>query len=196
MAAISEIVRGGATRLAGALLANAAASAAASPGLGAETFAASNRAAFGCEANIALWTHALTLGPALARQASRLPPPPRMQAMTIGLPTVLRQFSMAWLSSRESAGTPVKRKERTVAPPTRAVAVMKCSLEKYSTLKQALDAIKGAHSIRTSGGRKGNLTPSGTCPGGFHPDAASGKISPPPKAMTRPRLSITTCVAN
>src|SRR6266436_3863817 len=194
MAAISEIVRGGATRLAGALLANAAASAAASPGLGAETFAASNSAAFGREANIALWTHALTLGPALARQASRLPPPPRMQAMTIGLPTVLRQFSMAWLSSRACAGATAKRKERTVAPPTRAV--MKCSLEKYTALKQALDAIKGGHSIRTSGGRKGNLTPSATCPGGFHPDAASGKISPPPKAMTRPRLSITTCVAS
>src|SRR5258707_15622219 len=128
MAAMSEIVRGGATRLAGALLANAAASAAASPGLGAETFAASNSAAFGREANIALWTQALTLGPALARQASRLPPPPRMQAMTIGLPTVLRQFS--WLSSRACAGATAKRKERTVAPPTRAVAVMKCSLKK------------------------------------------------------------------
>src|SRR3979411_2081127 len=89
MAAMSEIVRGGATRLAGALLTNAAASAAASPGLGAETFAASNSAAFGREANIALWTQALTLGPALARQASRLPPPPRMQALTIGLPTGL-----------------------------------------------------------------------------------------------------------
>src|SRR5713101_3265027 len=159
MAAMSEIVRGGATRLAGALLANAAASAAASLGLGAETFAASNSAAFGREANIALWTHALTLGPALARQASRFPPPPRMQAMTIGLPTVLRQFSMAWLSSRVCAGATAKRKERTVAPPTRAVAVMKCSLKKYSTLKQALDAIKGAHPIRTSGGRKWDLAP-------------------------------------
>src|SRR6267142_2836235 len=126
----AAIARGGATRLAGALLANAAASAAASPGLGAETFAASNSAAFGREANIALWTHALTLGPALARQASRLPPPPCMQAMTIGLPTVLRQFSMAWLSSRACAGATAKRKERTVAPPTRAVAVMKCSLKK------------------------------------------------------------------
>jgi hypothetical protein len=53
-----------------------------------------------------------------------------MQAMTIGLPTVLRQFSMAWLSSRACAGATAKRKERTVAPPTRAVAVMKCSLKK------------------------------------------------------------------
>jgi hypothetical protein len=50
-----------------------------------------------------------------------------MHSMTIGLPTLLRQFSMAWLSSRESAGTPVKRKEATAAPPIRAVAVMKCS---------------------------------------------------------------------
>src|SRR5467141_4645946 len=125
MAATSEIVRGGATRLAGALLANAAASAAASPGLGAETFAASNSAAFGREADIALWTHALTLGLALARQASRFPPPPRMQAMTIGLPTVLRQFSMAWLSSRACAGTTAKRKQKTAAPPIRAAAVMK-----------------------------------------------------------------------
>src|ERR1700704_5926273 len=93
MAATSEIVRGGATRLAGALLANAAASAAASAGLGAETFAASNSAALGREANIALWTHALTLGLALARQAFRLSPPPRMQAMTIGLPAGVRPFS-------------------------------------------------------------------------------------------------------
>src|ERR1700675_2699616 len=125
MAAMSEIVRGGATRLAGALLANAAASAAASPGLGAETFAASDSAAFCREADIALWTHALTLGPALARRSSRFPPPPRMQAMTIGLPTVLRQFSMAWLSSRACAGATAKRKETTAAPPTRAGAGMK-----------------------------------------------------------------------
>src|SRR5882724_8637639 len=196
MAAMSEIVRGGATRLAGALLANAAASAAASLGLGAETFAASNSAAFGREAIIALWTHALTLGLALARQASWLPPPPRMQAMTIGLPTVLRQFSMAWLSSRACAGATAKRKERTIAPPARAAAVMKCSPKKYSTLKQALNAIKDDHPIRTSGGRKGNLTPSGTRLGGFQPDAASGKISAPPKATARPRFRITACVAS
>src|SRR5712672_4392508 len=116
MAAISEIVRGGATRLAGALLANAAASAAASPGLGAETFAASNSVAFGREASIALCTHALTLGPALARQDSRLPPPARMQAMTIGLPTVLRQFSIAWLSSSAKAGGERKKAKRAATP--------------------------------------------------------------------------------
>jgi hypothetical protein len=57
-----------------------------------------------------------------------------MQAMTIGLPTVLRQFSTAWLCSRESAGTPVKRKKTTAAPPILAAAVMKCSFEK-TTLK-------------------------------------------------------------
>src|ERR1700682_6638833 len=104
MAAMSEMVRGGATRLAGALLANAAATAAASPGLGAETFAASNSAAFGREANIALWTHALTLGLALARQASRFPPPSRMQAMTIGLPSGRPPFSVGWVCSRARAG--------------------------------------------------------------------------------------------
>src|SRR3979409_1702706 len=97
MAAMSEMVRGGATRLAGALLANAAAFAAASPGLGAEPFAASNSASFGREADIALWTHALTLGLALARQASRFPPPPRMQAMTIGFPAGSPALYTGWL---------------------------------------------------------------------------------------------------
>src|ERR1700716_286070 len=138
MAATSEIVRGGATRLAGALFANAAASAAASPGLGAETFAASNSVAFGREASIALCTHALTLGPAHARQDSRLPPPARMQAMTIGLPTVLRQFSMAWLSSRACAGTTAKRKQKTAAPPIRAAAVMKYPPGKKYQLQGAI----------------------------------------------------------
>ena len=48
-------------------------------------------------------TQARTCGLALARHASRLPAPPlaRIHACTIGLPTVIRQFSMA--ASFESA---------------------------------------------------------------------------------------------
>src|SRR3977135_1990269 len=104
MAAISEIVRGGATRLEGALRARAAISAASS-GLGAEPLAASNSAAFGRAAAMALCTHALTLGPAFSRQVSRVPPPLRMQATTIGLPPGLRHFLIAWLSSGARSGT-------------------------------------------------------------------------------------------
>src|SRR5712671_4192844 len=119
MAAISEIVRGGATRLEGALLASAAISAASS-GLGAETLAASNSAAFGRAAVMAPCTHALTLGPAFSRQDSRVPPPLRMQATTIGLPTVLRQFSIAWLSSRAKAEGE-RTMARSAATPSRAI---------------------------------------------------------------------------
>ena len=97
----SEIVRGGATRVTGAE-ASAAAFAAASSGLGAETLAASNSSCFGRAAIIVLRTQALTFGVARSRQASRFPPP-RMQSITIGLPTLARQFSMAWLSSKATA---------------------------------------------------------------------------------------------
>jgi len=47
-------------------------------------------------------THALTRGRALLRQASLLPPL-RMHAMKIGLPNVLRQFSMIRLLSTGEA---------------------------------------------------------------------------------------------
>jgi hypothetical protein len=40
-------------------------------------------------------TQARTFGEAMPRHASRLPPPPRMQSMTMGLPTVIRHRSMA-----------------------------------------------------------------------------------------------------
>jgi hypothetical protein len=83
--------------------------------LGAETFSALNSAAFGRDAIIAFLTHALTFGLAVARQDSRLPPPPRMQAITIGLPTLLRQFSIAVLSSKAGAGS-MPRIKKAVTP--------------------------------------------------------------------------------
>ena len=73
----------------------------------------------GCNARVALKCGTC------APEHFSIPPPARMQAMTIGLPTVLRQFSMAWLSSRACAGTTAKRKQKTAAPPIRAAAVMK-----------------------------------------------------------------------
>jgi hypothetical protein len=137
MAVISETVRGGATRLTGALLAAVAASAAASSGLGADTLAGSNSLAVGREAAIALCTQALTLGPAVARQASKLPPPARMHAMTIGLPTVLRQFSIAWLSSSAEPELTEKNRKRMAAPKGRANAISK-SLQNMHFLKSAI----------------------------------------------------------
>ncbi|WP_244524926.1 MULTISPECIES: hypothetical protein [Bradyrhizobium] len=104
--------------------------------------AGSNKSAFGRDAAIALCTQALTLGWAFSRQASRLPPPARMQPMTIGLPTLLRQFSIAWLSSSASAGaieavtidaakTEISDNE-IAAPKIRAVAFITCPFEKQS----------------------------------------------------------------
>ena len=52
-------------------------------------------AGFGCDLAIAAWTHARTWGLALSRQASMLPPPPRMHAITMGLPTLFRHPSIA-----------------------------------------------------------------------------------------------------
>src|SRR5258707_1116696 len=140
MAVISEIVRGGANRPTGAMFATVVASAAASSGFGFEPLAGSNRSAFGLDAAIAVCTQALTVGLAFSRQASRLPPPARMHAMTIGFPTLLRQFSIAWLSSSASAGaidvvtidaatTEISDKE-IAAPKIRAVALITCPFEK------------------------------------------------------------------
>src|SRR3954471_3004647 len=121
MAATSEMDRGGATRLAGALLVRAGS--AARTGSRGKTLSASNSAAFGRDAIMALLTQALTFGPALARQDPRFPPPPPMQAMTIGLPTVLRQCSIAWLSSKAAAGWMPRNKK--AAMPNRTIAVMR-----------------------------------------------------------------------
>src|SRR5688572_28256149 len=85
MAVTSETVRGGATKVVGAALAMSSA------------LAVSGAACLGSTFSIAAWTQACTLGLALSRQASMLPPPPRMQAITMGLPTLFRQLSMNFL---------------------------------------------------------------------------------------------------
>ena len=108
---MSEMVRGGATKPAGSAV-PVATFGAASVGIATATLArpfAAFRAAS---------THALTGGEALARHASRLPAPPlaRMQACTIGLPTFIRQFSMA--ASLESANAepagPIRKPTATI----------------------------------------------------------------------------------
>src|SRR4249920_3396195 len=98
MAVTSATVRGGATRLVGAALAISSALGAAS------TLAVDEPASLGNDFSIAACTQACTLGLAFSRQAPRLPPPPFMQAMTMGLPTLLRQLSMTSLGLSAKAG--------------------------------------------------------------------------------------------
>jgi hypothetical protein len=47
-----------------------------------------------------------------------------MQAITIGLPTVLRQFSIAWLSSKADAGMIARIEQQKAATPVRAIVFM------------------------------------------------------------------------
>jgi hypothetical protein len=82
----SEVALGGAPALAGADFARSFA-------LGASSTLAV--AGFGCDLAIAAWAHAWTRGLACSRQASMLPPPPRMHAIMAGLPTLLRHASIA-----------------------------------------------------------------------------------------------------
>src|SRR5262245_35893075 len=108
MADTSEIERGGATRLVGAILAISAA-----VGASAAFAAGVPAAAFGSDFSTAACTQACTLGLAFSRQASRLPPPPFMQATTIGLPTLSRQPSIICLVSTAAAGVIAKPRNAT-----------------------------------------------------------------------------------
>src|SRR5262245_280484 len=100
MAVTSEIVRGGATRLVGTALAISSAVGVSS---------ALGVACLGSDFCIAAWTQACTFGVAFSRQASRLPPP-RMQAITIGLPTLFRQLSITTLGLTANAGLAASKK--------------------------------------------------------------------------------------
>ena len=111
---MSEIVRGGATKAAGSPL-PAEILGAASFGTATAMFARP-LAVFS-----AALTHAWTRGFALARHASKLPIPPLdcMHDITIGLPTVIRQFSMA-VSIESGNASPVDpiRKQSAAMWPT------------------------------------------------------------------------------
>src|SRR5882724_2481543 len=106
MAVTSETVRGGATRLVGAALAMSAAVGVSS---------AFGAACLGSDFSIAAWTQACTLGLAFSRQASRLPPPPFMQAITIGLPTLFRQPSITSLGLTAVAGAAARSSKAAAA---------------------------------------------------------------------------------
>src|SRR6478736_4066179 len=100
---MSVIVRGGATRLVGAAFARSSA-------FGASSAFAADPVCLGSDFSIAACTQACTFGLAFSRQASMLPPPARMQAITIGLPTLLRQLSMTSLGlSAATSATPARK---------------------------------------------------------------------------------------
>src|SRR5215468_7020598 len=62
--------------------------------------------------SIAAWTQACTFGLAFSRQASGLPPPP-LQAMKIGFPTLLRQLSMSSFGFTAEAGAAASKINET-----------------------------------------------------------------------------------
>ena len=101
---ISEIVRGGAIKPAGNAVPGASFGAA-SVGTATATLARP-LAAFS-----AAMTQATTDGRAFSRQPSSEPPPPRMQDMTMGLPTLSRQLSTAASLVRANPGPVAKTRE-------------------------------------------------------------------------------------